>query len=51
MRTRVIAAVVALLLLPLAAVGELPKDVQQQLAMKGAASLALISCSSTRAGR
>jgi len=32
MRTRVIAAVVALLLLPLAAVGELPKDVQQQLA-------------------
>jgi hypothetical protein len=32
MRNRVIAAVVALLLLPLAAVGELPKDVQQQLA-------------------
>ena len=32
MRTRVIAAVVALLLLPLAAVGELPKDAQQQLA-------------------
>ena len=31
MPTRVIAAVVALLLLPLAAVAELPKDVQQQL--------------------
>jgi hypothetical protein len=32
MQTRVIAAVVALLLWPLAAVGELPTDVQQQLA-------------------
>lgn len=32
MPTRAIAAVVALLLLPLAAVAELPKDVQQQLA-------------------
>lgn len=32
MRTRLIAAVVALLLLPLAAPAELPKDVQQQLA-------------------
>lgn len=32
MRTRAIAVVVALLLLPLAAPAELPKDVQQQLA-------------------